>query len=170
MSKEKEKILLNENIEQMETEDELYKIKRRKYILKGISSLISAIINTFGYFSIWIMGNFVVYLISLRRQIDKKITFSYGYFLIPIVDLILCLTSSIGGFIEDLIGGKRTIFLSYLILCISFMFFYFSENIYFDYVLMGINGFGLAIGINISRKNVCSFFMNRKALICGILY
>ena len=31
-------------------------------------------------------------------------------------------------------------------------------------------GFGIAVGINITKKNVCSFFMNRKALICGIIY
>ena len=173
MSVEKEKILLNEEIEEMETEqtmDKSFKEKRKVYILKGLSSLISAIINTFGYFSIWVMGNAVVYLISLRRKYNPKLSFAYGYFLIPIMDFILSIASPIGGIIEDKIGGKKTIFLSYLILCISFIYMYFSKSIYIDYILMSLNGIGLAIGTSIARKNVCSFFMNRKALICGILF
>ena len=35
---------------------------------------------------------------------------------------------------------------------------------------MGFIGFGIAIGIKLSKRNACSFFMNRKALICGILF
>ena len=130
----------------------------------------SCIINTFGYFSIWILGNSIVYLISFRRYYNNKISFSYGYFLIPIMDLTLCLSAPIGGIIEDKIGGKKTISLSILILCISFSFMYFSRNILIDYLLMCINGLGLAVGISITKKNVVSFFMNRKALINGIAY
>ena len=173
MSSEKEKILSNDDIEQMEidsTKNKLFEEKRKKYILKGLSSLLSSIINIFGYFSIWIMGNSIVYLISLRRKYNPNLTFSYGYFLIPIMDLVLCLASPIGGIIEDKIGGKKTIFLSTLIVCISFSLMYFSKNIFFDYMIMCLIGIGLAIGINITRKNVCSFFLNRKALISGILF
>ena len=71
MSSEKEKILSNEEIEQMETDstmNKLYQQQRKKYILKGLSSLLSSIINIFGYFSIWLMGNCVVYLISFRKE------------------------------------------------------------------------------------------------------
>ena len=173
MAEEKAKILINENIEQMDTENgeiKLYKEKRKIYILKGLSSLLACIINTFGYFSLWILGNSIVYLISFRRFYNPKLTFSYGYFLIPIMDLILCIASPIGGIIEDKIGGKKTILLSTFILCISLIFMYFSRNIFIDYILMCFIGFGIAVGINITKKNVCSFFMNRKALICGIIY
>ena len=170
MAEEKAKIVLNENIEQMDTEEEGYKEKRKIYILKGLSSLLSCIINTFGYFSLWILGNSIVYLISFRRYYNHNLTFSYGYFLIPIMDLTLCIAAPIGGIIEDKIGGRKTIFLSVFILCISFTFMYFSRNIFIDYILMCLNGLGLAVGISITKKNVCSFFMNRKALICGIIY
>ena len=168
MSDEKYKI-----IDKMDTEDKdnkIYKQKRDKYILKGLSSLFSCIINTFGYFSIWILGNSIVYLISFRRYYNNKLTFSYGYFLIPIMDLTLCLAAPIGGIIEDIIGGRKTIILSITILCFSFSFMYFSRNIIIDYLLMCLNGLGLAVGISITKKNACSFFMNRKALINGITY
>ena len=168
MSEEKYEI-----IDKMDTEDNDEKInkqKRNKYILKGLSSLFSCIINTFGYFSIWILGNSIVYLISFRRYYNNKLTFSFGYFLIPIMDLTLCLTAPIGGLIEDKIGGKKTIILSITILCFSFSLMYFSRNIIIDYLLMCLNGLGLAVGISITKKNVCSFFMNRKALINGITY
>ena len=173
MSSEKEKILSNEDIEQMETDstmNKLYQQQRKKYILKGLSSLLSSIINIFGYFSIWLMGNCVVYLISFRKEYNPNLTFSHGYFLIPIMDLVLCLTSPIGGIIEDKIGGKKTILLSTSIVCGSFLLMYFSKNIFFDYLIMCLIGIGLAVGINITRKNVCSFFLNRKALISGILF
>ena len=164
--------LLNDNIEQMETgeeENKLFLEKRKNYILKGLSSLLSSIIYLFGCYSLWTVGNSIVYLISFRRAYNPNLTFSYGYFLIPIMNFTLALTSPVGGIIEDKIGGKKTIFLSTSILCISFTFMYFSRNIYIDYIIMSLNGFGLAVGINITRKNVCSFFMNRKALVCGII-
>jgi len=173
MSSEKDKVLSNKDIEQMEADslmNKLFEEKRKKYILKGLSSLLSAIINIFGYFSIWVMGNSVVYLISLRKIYNPNLTFSYGYFLIPIMDFVLCIASPIGGIIEDKLGGKKTIFLSTSIICASFSLMYFSKNIFFDYLIMCLIGIGLAIGINIARKNVCSFFLNKKALICGILY
>ena len=168
MKKEK---LLNEKIEQMETEEDnsIFLEKKKKYILKGLSSLLSSIIYIFGCYSLWTVGDSIVYLISFRRAYNPALNFSYGYFLVPIMNIFLSLTSPIGGIIEDKIGGRKTIFLSTSIICISFIFMYFTRNIFIDYILMSINGFGLAVGINITSKNVCSFFMNKKALICGII-
>ena len=173
MSKEKTQELINENYEEMETsenENILFKKERKKFILKGISSLLACIFYTFGCFSFWSLGNSIVYLISFRRFYNPNLTFSYGYFLIPIMNFSLTLTSPIGGFVEDKIGGKQTIFLSTLILCISLIFMYISKNIFYDYIIMGLIGFGLAIGINIPRKNACSYFMNKKVLVYGIGY
>ena len=123
MSKE-EKKLITKKKEKFEfgEEDKYYKEKRKKYIFKGISSLISCIIHTFGYFSVWTLGNYVVYLISFRRHYNPNLTFSHGYFLFPIMNLALSLTAPIGGIIEDKIGGKKTIILSTLILCTGFFF------------------------------------------------
>ena len=174
MKEEKKENLLDEKIEEMETEEspkeKIQKEKRKKYIIKGISSTIACIIHTCGYFSIWVIGNSVVYLISFRRHYNSKLTFSYGYFLFPIMNFTLSLTSPIGGIIEDKIGSKKTIFLSTLILCFSFSIMLLSRNIFLDYALMSLNGFGMAVGINITRKNACSFFMKKKALICGIVF
>ena len=46
---------------------------------------------------------------------------------------------------------------------------YFSRNILIDYILMSFVGFGIAIGIKLSKRNACSYFMERKALISGIV-
>ena len=46
---------------------------------------------------------------------------------------------------------------------------YFSRSIYLDFILMLLNGFSISIGFNITKKNACSFFMNKKALVCGII-
>ena len=173
MSKENVNELLEDNIEQMQIEEEdnvSFEKEKRKYILKGLSSLLSCIINSFGYFSIWLFGNSIVYLITFRRHYNPNLNFSYGYFLIPIIYLTLSLTSPIGGIIEDMLGAKRTILLSYFILCISFSLIYFSKNIFIDYLSMIFIGLGLSVGISITKKNACSYFMNKKALINGITY
>ena len=170
MEEEKSKELLNEEkFEEEEMSDKSFKEKRKAYIIKGLISLFSCIVHTLGYFSVWTLGNSVVYLISFRRKFNQNLTFSYGYFLFPIMNFSLSLSSPIGGVLEDKIGGKKTIILSTLILCTSFSIMYFSRNIFFDYILMSLNGIGIAVGINITRKNICSFFMNSQALICGIV-
>ena len=158
----------NNNYEEFEKEDnegfEKDK-KRKKFIINGIMSLISCIIHTLGYFSIFIQKNFVVYLISYRRHYNNNLTFSHGYFLFPILNLTTSLTVPIGGILEDKFGPKKVIIISTLILSSSFFMLYFSKNIIFDYFLMCLNGFGIAIGINVTKKNVCAYFMNSKAFI-----
>ena len=78
MSKEKAQELINENYEEMETnenENILFKKERKKFILKGISSLLACIFYTFGCFSFWSLGYSIVYLISFRRFYNLKLTF-----------------------------------------------------------------------------------------------
>jgi len=87
----------------------------------------------------------------------------------PLINLTLGLTGPLAGIIEDKFGGKITIFISNLVLCISFSLLYYSRSIYIDYFLMCLIGLGIGIGINITKKNACSFFMNRKCLIIGII-
>ena len=153
-----------------EEENEQFKRKRKIYIIKGISSILSCIFYTFGCFSFWSLGNATVYLISFRRFYNQKLTFSYGYFLIPIMNFSMTLSTPLGGILEDKIGGKKTIFLSTLIICISLTLMYYFKNIFIDYIIMCLIGLGLAIGINIPRKNACSYFMNKKVLTYGLCY
>ena len=173
MPKDKSDNLIDVEIEQMDTDnlekDKLYQEEKKKYILKGLSSIFSCIIHTCGYYSIFIFGHTVVYLISFRRNFNPNLTFAHGYFLFPIMYFTLSLTITVGGIIEKKIGGKKTIFLSSLILCLSFIMMYFSRNLFIDYVLMSFIGFGIALGIKLSKRNACSYFMRRKALISGIV-
>ena len=172
--KDSEKLLINDyTIEQMETDtQEENKIckEKLKYILKGISAIISSIIHTFSLYSNWILGYTTIYLISFRRHYNKKLDLSYSYCFIPLMHFSFSLTSPIGGFIEEKYGSRIVIILSNLILCIAFSIMYYSRDIYIDYFLMLIIGIGIGVGINITKKNACSFFMNRKALISGIIY
>jgi MFS family permease len=85
------------------------------------------------------------------------------------MNLSLSLTITIGGIIEKKIGGKKTIFLSSLVLILSFAVMYFSRNLFLDYILMGFIGFGIAIGMKLGKRNACSYFMKKKALISGIV-
>ena len=77
----------------METEDskdeKLFKQQKKKYILKGIISVLSCIINTCGYYSVFNLGHTFVYLISFRRHYNPNLTFSHGYFLFPILGCTL---------------------------------------------------------------------------------
>ena len=146
----KEKELLNDdNNEQMETEikeDNFTKKEKIIYILKGISSIISSIIHNIGYISIWVLGYTTIYLISFRRHYNQNIDFSKSYCFIPLMNLVFGLTSPISGIIEDKLGEKKTIIVSNLIICISFIIMYFSRSIYFDFFLMCLNGLGISVG------------------------
>lgn len=174
-SEKTQKILFNENeenFEQMETDktQNNFTIKEKLiYILKGISSIISSIIQFFNYYSIWTLGYSVIYLVSFRKNYNSKITHSYAYCYISLMNLSFRLTTPIGGYIEEKMGGKKTIVLSNFILCISFIIIYCSRSIYIDFFLMCLIGFGIGIGYNVTKKNACSFFMNRKSLICAII-
>ena len=117
----------NENFEELEKGDkeDIENDKgKKKFLINGVLSIISCIINTLGYFSVYIQKNFIVYLISYRRYYNNKLTFSYGYFLFPILNLTTALTIPIGGFFEDKIGQRKTIILSLLILCSAFTLLY----------------------------------------------
>ena len=164
------KIESEEQFEKGEKENIEFQEKRNKYIIKGIISIISCIIHMLGYFSVYIQKNFIVYLISFRRHYQEKLTFSYGYFLFPVLNLTTTFTIPIGGFLEDKLGPRTTIILSTSILCSSYTLLYFSRNIFFDYFLMSLNGFAIAIGINITKKNACAYFMNRKVFVYGIAH
>ena len=174
MSKEKPENLLDVDIEPMETEDskdeKLFKEQKKKYILKGIISVISCIINTCGHLSVFNLGHTMVYLLSFRRHYNQNLNFSHGYFLFPILSCTLAFTVGPTGIIEKKLGGKKTIFLSFLILCFSFILLYFSRTLLFDYIIMSFMGFGVAAGIKLGKKNACSYFMNRKSLISGIVF
>ena len=163
----------NENFEELEKGDkeDIENDKgKKKFLINGVLSIISCIINTLGYFSVYIQKNFIVYLISYRRYYNNKLTFSYGYFLFPILNLTTALTIPIGGFFEDKIGQRKTIILSLLIICSAFTLLYFSKNIFFDYFIMSLNGLGIAVGYNVTKKNACAYFMNRKAFIYGFTH
>ena len=78
------KILIDENnIEQMETEANIKQTIKEKiiYILKGISSILSSIINTFSQYSILALGYSGIYLLSLRYHYNRNLTYKYLYFL-----------------------------------------------------------------------------------------
>ena len=171
--KENEKILIYENdIEQMDTDDNVKPTIKEKaiYILKAISSILSSIVNTFSYYSILVLGYSGIYLLSFRYHYNQNISYNYLYCFIPLIKISLSITAPLGGIILDKFGQKQTIFLSNLIICISLLFIYFSRSIYLDYILMCLLGFGIASAINITKINSCSYFINKKALINGIIY
>ena len=171
--KEIEKILIDENnIEQMETDDNVKPTIKEKiiYILKGISSILSSIISTFSHYSILVLGYSGNYLLSFRYHYNRNLTYKYLYCFVPLINLSLSITAPFGGIILDKFGQKATIFLSNLIICISLLFVYFSKSIYLDYILMCLIGFGIALSINITKINSCSYFINKKALILGIIH
>lgn len=172
--KENDKILIPEEaIEQFETDEKDEKILKKekiKYILKGISSIISSMIHIFGFTSICTLGYTTVYLISFRRHFNNNLNHSYSYCYIPLINFAFSITAPLGGFFEQKFGAKKAIILSTSVLCFSFIIMYFTRSIYLDYILMCLNGFGIAIGANITKKNACAYFLNKKALICSIIY
>ena len=157
---EKEDIEEQDKIEQMEKDEIDEKIEFKEkiiYVFKGVGAILSSIIQTFGYFSILSLGYTTIYLISFRRHYNPNVNFSDNYNFIPLLNLSFCLSALIGSYFENRFGGKKTIILSNAILCLSFIIMYLSRSIYLDYILMILNGFGIAAGFNITKKMLFLF-------------
>ena len=106
---------------------------------------------------------------SFKKNFLYNLENIINYNFIPLLSLSFSLSAPIGGYFENRFGGKKTIILSNTILCLSFIIMFFSRSIYLDYILMVLNGFGIAAGFNITKKNAISFFPKKKTLILGII-
>ena len=72
--------------------------------VKSILSVSAAIFHQCVLYSLFILSNITIYIISYLRRTDSSLTYEHGYFLSPINCLAMTIFCSLGGVIEKKIG------------------------------------------------------------------
>jgi MFS family permease len=92
----------------------------------------------------------------------------YGLFINLIFSFAHTFSSSLGGYLENILGFFQTIIVGFSIIFLSNLAFIFQQNIWLCYALTFILGIGVGIGISLIRKNITFYVPNKKGLVVGI--
>ena len=136
---------------------------------KFISTLIGSLILFLGVSFLLPINNFTVYITSYIHLNQTFVTMHYGLFISLIFSFSNSFSNPIGGYLENLIGFKKTIILGFIILFTGNLFFIFQQNIWLCYFLTIIIGVGAGIGTSLIGKNLSLFAPHKKGTIGGIM-
>ena len=100
---------------------------------KFISTLIGSLILFLGVSFLLPINNFTVYITSYIHLNQTFVTMHYGLFISLIFSFSNSFSNPIGGYLENLIGFKKTIILGFIILFTGNLFFIFQQI--FGYVI-----------------------------------
>ena len=139
--------------------------------LKGISTVVGAVLVNLIVGSIFSLCTLAVYEISYikRKNVDSFITIDHLSFYYPFEVIFQCLSSFISGIIEKKVGLHLTNLIGFTILGIGYFTMYLSENFYIDILAMILGGIGTGIIYYPSTKNACLWFMDHNGLVIGII-
>ena len=146
------------------------------FLLKGISSIISAILQQFSLFPLFMMSNINPFMISYLYHLDKEsspnnessIRQRDGYFIHPFMSLSMSIFCFFGGIVGHYLSSKAVIFLGGIIIALGDLLFAFSKSLIFDFFINIFFGLGFAISMTASVKNACKYFPEKRGLINSI--
>ena len=129
------------------------------YYLKGISSILSAILQQFSLFPLFMISNIIPFMISYLYHLEKESNPEHtssirqrdGYFIHPFMSFFMSIFC-FGGFL----------------LALGDLLFTISENLIFDFLINIFFGIGFAISMTASVKNACKYFPKKRGLINAI--
>ena len=139
--------------------------------LKGISTVVGAILVNFIAGSIYGLCTLVVYQISYIKGVDPNnfITVDHIAFYYPFEVIFQCLSSFLSGILEKNLGLHLTNLLGFFLLGLGYFIMFLSENFFVDILSMIVGGIGTGIIYYPSTKNACLWFMDHNGLVIGIL-
>ena len=142
-----------------------------KDFLKGISSVIGAIILSLQVGSIYSFCSLAVYEITYIKRNDEEnfISIDHLSFYYPFEVLFQCLSSFVSGFMEKKLGMHLTNLVGIIILGVGYFIIYLSKNFFIDILGMIFGGIGTGIIYYPSCKNACLWFMDHNGIIIGII-
>ena len=140
--------------------------------LKIKNEFISTIIGTMSvYIGIAFLlpiGNLSVYITSYINLKYSYVTMHYGLFINLIFTFAHTFSSSLGGYLENILGFFQTIIVGFSIIFLANLAFIFQQNIWLCYTLTLILGIGVGIGISLIGKNITFYVPDKKGLVIGI--
>ena len=151
-------------------------IHSKKYLIKGIMSVISAFLHQFSIFPLFMMSNIMPFMTSYLYQIDKKsnpdkisnIRQSDGYFIHPIMSLSMSLCCFFGGIVEHYLGPRLVLILGGISIAAGDIFFILSRSLIADFFINIFFGIGFGISMMAAVKNASKYFPERRGLINAI--
>ena len=146
------------------------------YLLKGISSIISAILQQFSLFPLFMMSNINPFMISYLYHLDKEsnpndessIRQRDGYFIHPFMSLSMSIFCFFGGIVGHFLSSRAVILIGGLTIALGDLLFAFSKSLIFDFFINIFFGIGFAISMTASVKNACKYFPEKRGLINSI--
>ena len=146
------------------------------YILKGISSIISAVLQQFSLFPLFMMSNIIPFMISYLYHLDKEsndynessIRQRDGYFMHPFMSLSMSIFCFFGGIVGHFLGPRAVILLGGISIAIGDLCYVFSTSLILGFFINIFFGIGFAISMTASVKNACKYFPDKRGLINSI--
>ena len=143
------------------------------YLLKGISSTLSAILQQFSLFPLFMMSNIIPFMISYLYHLEKdsssdgasSIRQRDGYFIHPFMSLFMSIFCFFGGIIGHFMGSRMVILLGGIFIALGDMLFVINQNLILDFFINIFFGIGFAISMTASVKNACKYFPKKRGLI-----
>ena len=150
--------------------------KSKIYLLKGISSIISAVLQQFSLFPLFMMSNIIPFMISYLYHLEKEsdpekessLRQRDGYFIHPFMSLSMSIFCFFGGIVGHFLGPKIVILLGGISIAIGDLLFIYSKSLVFDFFINIFFGIGFAISMTASVKNACKYFPEKRGLINSI--
>ena len=130
---------------------------------KGIFSVIGALFQQLTLFSLFSFANICT---SIGKKTNASTTLSF--FLNPITNIYMCIFCFIGGFSVRHLGIHITIIISGLSIALGSYFLLLSTNIYLDFIITILYGFGFGISMTAAVSNACRYYPNIRGLITAI--
>ena len=136
---------------------------------KFVSTCLGVLAVYFGIGFILPLSTFSVYITSYIHYEHEYVTMHYGYFINLIYSFASTASTSLAGYLENLIGFFNTIIVGFAIVFLTNLGFIFQKNIWLCYTLTAIFGFGTGIATSLLGKNLAFYLPNKKGLISGVL-
>ena len=142
-----------------------------KMFLKGISTVIGAVLVNWICGSIFPLTTLCVYQISyIKHEVpDSSISVDNLMFYYPFEIFFQCLSAFFCGIIEKKLGLHKTNLIGFSLLAISYFILFLSKSFGLDVVSMIVGGIGEGIIYYPSTRNACFWFPDHNGVIMGII-
>ena len=138
--------------------------------LKGISSVIGAILIDLVLGSVYTWSNINSYFVSYLKYHDTpNITLVDGYFLMPIIIFISNVSSYFGPKLDAIIGIKKCLQLTLLMTITAHLILYNTTKLHYVYIAMSLFGLGIGFSYIPIMKNCWLYYPDKKGLISGMI-
>ena len=146
------------------------------YLIKGFSSIISAILQQFSLFPLFMMSNINPFMISYLYHLEKEsspnnessIRQRDGYFIHPFMSLSMSIFCFFGGIVGHFLSPRAVILIGGITIAFGDLLFAFSKSLIFDFFINIFFGIGFAISMTASVKNASKYFPEKRGLINSI--